>query len=399
MKTALIVTFLFIAAAANASTVTVAASGSIESTSGRKCIAYMGKIHCVYGDAGVISYRTSTNGTTWTSGPQVASAGSRPAIAVTSTGQIGVAYQSGGGIEYRYRTTTGWSTPTVVTNLGSEPAITAALQRVYIAWNTGDIMVADFIANAPPSTVTSVMITSPIPISTMVVRSRENIAIASLTRSSGPPLIRVAWFDQQVCNGTSSCTDFFRLTTADGPAAPPWPQSSLDNFGMFGLNVAGASGVSLAMDAESGSGDVYVLASMKHLSGSSEATTLYKQNAWSSGAYKRSQLLTKPSLGSVAAARLGCGSQFRVALTEYPLNNLTGLGATWYRGGTWDATAPAWSGGQASLGSAIWPHALFVGGSSPSFPEVRVVFGNGGGINAVTVPSNGIAIKDCISHD
>lgn len=394
----LFMAIMLYAAASRAAIVTVSANGTTKSTSGRKCVMYMGTMHCVADDGSAILYATSTNGSTWTAGPQI-SPGVRPAIAVTSTGQIGVVYLNGAAIEYRYRVGTAWSAPSVVTAMGTEPVIAAAGQRVYIAWNDGNVMVTDFVANAPPATINPVMITPPIPTSTSVLFGRHGIAIAVLARSgSTQPLVRVAFFEKQDCT-MSTCTSYFALFTADGPATAPWPATGLDHFGIVGLSVPSATGDSLSMDGESASGDVYVVASVKTTSGSQQTTTLYKQNAWAGGAYQKSQLLTQPSMSSVAASRFGCGSRFRIAVTEYPLSQWNGLGATWYRTGTWSGSSPAWSEPAMSIGNGVYPHALFAGGSSSSFPEVRALFTDTVGSRAVTVPSSGIAVPDCVSRD
>ena len=48
MKSFVFVVVLSVATTVHAAVVTVASTGSFSSTSGRKCVAYAGKIHCVY---------------------------------------------------------------------------------------------------------------------------------------------------------------------------------------------------------------------------------------------------------------------------------------------------------------------------------------------------------------
>ena len=150
------------------------------------------------------------------------------------------------------------------------------------------------------------------------------------------------------------------------------------------------------MAAEPASGDVYILTAATTAAGTQKTTNLFKQNASTGGAYKNYQLFQKFSLGSVAVVPLGCGSQFRIALTEYPLSS--NLGPTWYRTGTWDTASPVWFTPAVVLGNGRSPQALFAGGGLSS-REVRAVFADALAIRAATVPSNGLATRDCPARD
>src|SRR5438067_1005920 len=198
----------------------------------------------------------STNGETWVAGPSIAS-GSDPAIAVTSTGQIGVVYRTNSTLEYKYRTGSGWSGATVVENGSPEAAITAFGARVYLAWNSNGVMMTDFVANTPPAIVTATRVTNPNTTSTNVYFGREKISIAVIHQAGiSQPLVRVAWFEDEKCNTTSNCTDYFHLVTADGPAASPWPEQLVYNYGPVPTNFSAGTGISLSMAAEPASGDV-----------------------------------------------------------------------------------------------------------------------------------------------
>jgi hypothetical protein len=369
---------------------------ALDSTYDRKCVAYGGRTQCVYATNGTIGYVTSTNGVTWVAGPSIGS-GSDPAIAVTSAGQIGVVYRTNTTLEYKYRTVSGWSGATVLEIGAAEAAIAAFGQRVYLAWDWNGVMMTDFVANVPPASVTATRVTNPNTTSTNVYFGRDKISIAVLHQTGiSQPLVRVAWFEDQKCNTTSNCTDYFHLVTADGPATSPWPQQLVYNYGPVPTNFSAGTGVSLSMAAEPASGDVYILTAATSAAGTQKTTNLFKQNASNGGAYKNYQFFQKFSLGSVAVAPLGCGSQFRIALTEYPLSN--NLGPTWYRTGSWDTASPVWFTSPVALGNGRSPQALFAGGGLSS-REVRAVFADPLAIRAATVPSNGLATPNCPKRD
>jgi hypothetical protein len=111
----------------------------------------MNLMHVVYNPGSAVVYRASASGVSWTS-PLSLGPGRLPAIAVDHLSQVGVVFVRNGAIHYGYKTLSQPSfTVASLNQAGTEPAIVANGNRVYLSWTTGtEVRYTSFPTLAPP---------------------------------------------------------------------------------------------------------------------------------------------------------------------------------------------------------------------------------------------------------
>lgn len=224
-------------------------------------------LHAVFTWAGVIWYRASNDGVTW-SGPVAISlaAGQQPAIAIDGSGDIGVVWASPVGIEMAYKPwwvpnnqVPFWTVKTLSTQ-GSEPAIAAGAGRFHVSWTTGNsVRYTSFPLGVPPMLPPTETLASTQCSNT--VFSRPSIALFQQDPCLTPRTPVVAYLqavDEQFSSG--SCQSW---TTSIGPvvrqqqAPNVWPVtfSSLSTSSYY---LSDVEALSLSLSADNRSRDVYV---------------------------------------------------------------------------------------------------------------------------------------------
>jgi hypothetical protein len=345
------------------------ASTVLTNVNGRKTVEAINGLHTVWARGGTIYYSTSVDGITW-SAPQVvdATTAAMPAISAASDGTVGIVYVRNtstlgiGSIYYKSRSPSGvWTAAFRVTadtwsQNGTSPSLAIHHNDVHVTWAFGSTAkYTSFPLTQTAASGTAVLVGPGGPICSDTLVLYPSIAVSDGV-SGAPPVVRIAFFQQQLPNGPScNQATYFGVFVAQKPS-----NNALWSivYNEFGEVFSGMEAVSLSLAANPTTGDFYLATSV--YVNSTPSTRLQHENAHLTGDTWTSTLIApaRAQINVVAKTR-ACDNLFRIAFSTQPAWS-DEHGVTSYRTGTWtgSAAAPTW------LTPATQLHALGRAGSA-----------------------------------
>lgn len=337
------VAFFLAAQVGSAQTTVVAPNvgpASLPHVNGNKVVVGPGNtLHTVYASAGKLRYTTSTTGGPWSAPVEIANRGAQPTIAVTSSGDVGVAFVDpvDNKIYYVFHTKTlgTWSLPVLIAGVGAEPSMVSYQSDMHLVWLRSDVQYTRFPATAPPAAPVSETVLGT-PLCGFSELKQPSIAITRGAANNFSPLIRVAVFWKVACPPITLALGELRLIVMQRPGClfptcGPWPPA-LDHRNSF-TDPFNTEGISLSLAGNASTGDFYVAESK--VIDSAESTSLWYQNAWTPNLWKKVPLPPGASNIDVTTTFDDCVSRFRVAYSENVDQD------TFYRTGSWTGVLPA----------------------------------------------------------
>jgi len=337
-------------------------------------------LHAVYVSGGKIYYASSLDGAAWTSPVPISSTNaSDPAIAVDSTGKVGVVwvYAAGfgypyGSFHYSYRVPGSpiWTSISLGIS-GAEPALAAGGSTMHLTWGEPKrLMYTSFPSDAP----------SPLPpeaVDTTTCsgqfRKPSLVLTASASPSCPPWLVTIGYLAQ---GATSGCANSVgpRVRRRSSPGAWTELYSNVQSTS----SMIASSTISLSLAANRATGDLF-LAWSDNLSGNSRTVLARGLNTlWTpiqlSATARHVHVRAASSLAAPA-------TQFRLAWTAAGSGGDPFYGpATYLDTATWDGFSPSWTGATplSTLGAGR-PQAVFWkrclnSTPSPVLAETRAYF-------------------------
>lgn len=326
-------------------------------TNGKKMVYGANAFHAVlnYPTAAgsTVTYERSADGVNWYGSYSVSAENAvNPAVAVTSTGVVGVVYIKNasngiGEVWFRRRNPTGsgyWEPAILVAGDGSAqggrtPAIVAVGNHMHIVWERNNEIryVSLNVSSYASTAVTSAMVNG----TTSAIRSLPTImAGPGLNNSQN---VRVAWYElRPPVNGIRTTYVMAADQTPSGALQTPTIVSSFDTTATF-------TAVSLAADADPTTGDAYILGS--YIANSAKTTRIWRNNMPSGSTAHMMHLFSSANAfaGDIIARSDSCESKLRIAYsgTTYP-------NPGYYITGTWSTgPSPTWQHAAVGMGNYI----------------------------------------------
>lgn len=355
------------AAQAWAVPVFIGSTTSLESGNGNKIVTGPhGSLHAVAEVGGVISYRTSTTGTTWGAVTPLSGTlqGRSPTIAVDRSGGIGVLWVANpnsagiGSMYYSYKSmaSSTWQ-HRALPAVGREPSIAAAHAGVFLTWATvNKIQYTSFPTMSPPPTPTIQNVV----VETMCKNTGFRWPSVTVTVSPDPcaPTVRVAYLyysdeqDTQCPGGSWFATKVGPVVRQRNPLTGAWDEV-YSNVNSSTSALSSVEPVSLSMATRYHSGETF-LAWSDVQDGNPRTQVAHVAGA---GPWASATLAAQARRVHVRAPGVATPvGQFRLAYSTAGVSSTPVVWST----GTWTGSAPVWGAWTTSyITPAAWPQALF----------------------------------------
>ena len=323
------------------------AYGSLADSHGQKiATGRYNSLHVAYEKGSLIRYATSADGASWTNSIAVndgASPGEYPAIAVDSYGNVAIVYAANiganglGQIWFAHKPFGGSWTKQKIVNSGTQPAIAAKGNQVYITWTTfSTIQYMTFTTTAPPAPINlgEELEADPCPDSGFV---KPSIAVVKIPCE--PVEVRIAYlrYSDEIGNTDPGCASLetevgARLCVRDN-TSNNW---SLEYSNLLTVinNTNGVEPISLSLNANYHKRDVYL--AWSDISNNNARTMIAhgKDGAWTDTQYANTMNHIH------VAAKNNSNGTFRIARVSDPggWDPFVHWTEAFYRTGTWSGT-------------------------------------------------------------